>query len=52
MRLFDFLILQEHGIELRTGVSVKSVDTVGKKVHLEDGGEIQYTRLLVASGSK
>lgn len=43
---------KEHDIEVRTGSAVKSVDTTEKKVFLEDGSSINYTRLLVASGSK
>ncbi|XP_034249300.1 apoptosis-inducing factor 3 isoform X2 [Thrips palmi] len=52
LQLRDESFYKEHGIEVRTGTSVKSIDSKGKKVILNDGSEINYTRLLVASGSK
>ncbi|KAK3928509.1 Apoptosis-inducing factor 3 [Frankliniella fusca] len=43
---------KDHGIEILTGKVVSSVKTTEKKVCLEDGSEINYSRLLVASGSQ
>ncbi|MDZ5457187.1 NAD(P)/FAD-dependent oxidoreductase [Azohydromonas lata] len=38
-------------IDLKRGVRAKAVDTKARKVHFDDGTDIQYDRLLIATGS-
>jgi NADPH-dependent 2,4-dienoyl-CoA reductase/sulfur reductase-like enzyme len=46
------LLGDETGLELRTGVEVRSVDTAGHRVVLADGSEVGYGRLLLATGAE
>src|SRR5690606_34109296 len=41
----------EHEIELLAGRRVTAVDTGARRVELDDGGELRYARLLVATGA-
>ncbi len=42
---------QDMGIELRHGARVASLDPRGRRVRLEDGGELPYGALLLATGA-
>eukprot|EP01138_Halocafeteria_seosinensis_P005238 gb/GECG01005355.1/.p1 GENE.gb/GECG01005355.1/~~gb/GECG01005355.1/.p1 ORF type:complete len:605 (+),score=80.82 gb/GECG01005355.1/:1-1815(+) len=42
----------ENHIEVRNGVSVKTVDTDGKQATLDDGSVLAYDGMLVATGSE
>jgi 3-phenylpropionate/trans-cinnamate dioxygenase ferredoxin reductase subunit len=42
----------EHGIELRTGVSATSIDTAHSKLTLEDGTVLDYDKLLLSTGAE
>jgi 3-phenylpropionate/trans-cinnamate dioxygenase ferredoxin reductase component len=42
----------DHDIELRTGITVTSVDPKAREVQLADGECIPYTRLLLATGAR
>jgi len=42
---------QEHKIKLMTGCRVTRIDSSQKKAYLDDGREIDYDRLLIATGS-
>ena len=42
---------EEHGIELRTGVRVESIDRQGHLVCLSDGQSLPYDALVLATGS-
>jgi NADPH-dependent 2,4-dienoyl-CoA reductase/sulfur reductase-like enzyme len=46
------LLGDETGLELRTGVEVRSVDTAGHRVVHADGSEVGYGRLLLATGAE
>ncbi|XP_026276794.1 apoptosis-inducing factor 3 isoform X3 [Frankliniella occidentalis] len=52
LQLREESFYKDHGIEVHTGKIVSSVNTTDKKVCLDDGSEISYSRLLVASGSR
>ena len=41
----------QHGIELRLGVTVASIDVARRRVRMQDGGEIAFDRLLLATGA-
>ncbi|MBM7772110.1 assimilatory nitrate reductase electron transfer subunit [Actinokineospora baliensis] len=41
----------ETGVDLRVGVSVESVDRVGRTVSLSDGSTVEYDSLVLATGS-
>jgi 3-phenylpropionate/trans-cinnamate dioxygenase ferredoxin reductase subunit len=41
---------EEHEVELRLGVRAERIDPVAGVVRLEDGGEVPYGRVLVATG--
>ena len=41
----------EHGVDLRLGVTVTSVDPAGRTVTTADGESVSYDRLLLATGS-
>jgi nitrite reductase (NADH) large subunit len=43
---------EERGIDVRLSTPVASVDTVSRRVRLEDGGSESYDRLLVATGAE
>jgi NADPH-dependent 2,4-dienoyl-CoA reductase/sulfur reductase-like enzyme len=43
---------QEHGIEVRLGSRVATVDTAGKRLKLESGGEVAFEKLVLATGSE
>jgi NADPH-dependent 2,4-dienoyl-CoA reductase/sulfur reductase-like enzyme/nitrite reductase/ring-hydroxylating ferredoxin subunit len=42
----------EHGIDLITGTAVAAIDTAEQTVNLEDGREIVYGALLIATGAE
>jgi len=42
---------EEHGIDLKLGARVTSIDTSGRKVHLADGTRHSYDVLLLATGA-
>lgn len=42
----------DNNVETMLGVKAVSVDSAAKKVILEDGGEVTYDKLLIATGSK
>lgn len=42
----------DKNIDIRTGVTVNSIDTAGKQVTLESGDSISYDKLLIATGSR
>ncbi|WFF01464.1 FAD-dependent oxidoreductase [Micromonospora sp. WMMD964] len=41
-----------HGIDLRTGVSVASIDRSSREVHTDDGERISYDHLVLATGAR
>ncbi|MFE6860468.1 NAD(P)/FAD-dependent oxidoreductase [Nocardia sp. NPDC057668] len=41
---------EEKGIDLRLGVTATGVDTAARRVRLDDGAEIGYDRLVIATG--
>jgi len=41
----------EHEVDLRLGVTVTSVHPAGRTVTTEDGGSVEYDRLLLATGA-
>lgn len=43
---------QDYGIEIRTEVLVKTVDSTSKQITLESGEAIQYDKALICSGGK
>jgi 3-phenylpropionate/trans-cinnamate dioxygenase ferredoxin reductase subunit len=42
---------REHDVTLRTGTTVTAVDRAAKVVRLDDGGEVAYEKLLLATGA-
>ena len=42
----------EKDIDLRTGVEVTAIDPLGSTVTLDDGGTIEFERLLIATGAE
>jgi 3-phenylpropionate/trans-cinnamate dioxygenase ferredoxin reductase component len=42
----------DHGIELRTGVTVQQVDTNLKQVRLDGGDTVEYDKLLLCTGGR
>ncbi|WP_234087369.1 nitrite reductase large subunit NirB [Azonexus sp. R2A61] len=42
---------RQHGITLHTGKQVVKIDRVARKVVADDGSEVPYDRLLIATGS-
>lgn len=42
----------EHDVELRVSTRVSSIDRTAKTVTLEDGETLQYTKLVLATGSR
>src|SRR6476646_12208525 len=42
----------EHTIELLTGRSAQSLDTGARQLTLDDGSELGYDRLLIATGAE
>ena len=42
----------EHQIELKLGVSAEAIDRAAKSVSLSDGTTLDYTKLLIATGSQ
>lgn len=54
--LSDLLVLPEgyyaeHEIELRTGTTVTRIDRVAGQVHLDDGEQVAFGQLLLATGA-
>ncbi|HYW03238.1 MAG TPA: FAD-dependent oxidoreductase [Gammaproteobacteria bacterium] len=43
---------EQHGVELRLGSPVESIDRAGRRVTLADGGSLEYSKLLLATGSR
>ena len=43
---------RDHGIDLRRGTRVASIDVAGKRATLADGSELRYGALLLATGSR
>ncbi|MTD55078.1 FAD-dependent oxidoreductase [Amycolatopsis pithecellobii] len=43
---------QEHHVDLRTGVTVTDIDRDRRAVELDDGSEVDYDTLVLATGSK
>lgn len=43
---------RQHGIELRLGVAVKSLDIQAKTVSLDDGETLAYDQLVLATGAR
>ncbi len=41
---------EDHGIEVKLGQRVKSLDTPSNSISLENGGTIEYDKVLIASG--
>ncbi len=41
----------DHDVELRLGVTVTGIDAAGHAVMLADGGRVEYSKLLLATGS-
>jgi NADPH-dependent 2,4-dienoyl-CoA reductase/sulfur reductase-like enzyme len=41
----------EHGVDLRRGVTVTSIDRAGHRVSLADGESVPYDRLLITAGA-
>lgn len=52
MTLRDEEFYKRNGIQLGLGTRVTGVDTAGKRVHLEDGGEREYGALVLATGAQ
>ncbi len=42
----------EHGVDLRTGVTVRQVDTANKQLWLTDGDPVEYDKLVICTGAK
>jgi NADPH-dependent 2,4-dienoyl-CoA reductase/sulfur reductase-like enzyme len=42
----------EHDVDLRTGVAVTAIDRERRQVRLSDGHELEYDRLLLATGAE
>jgi 3-phenylpropionate/trans-cinnamate dioxygenase ferredoxin reductase component len=42
----------DNGVDLRTGTRAVALDTAGHRVTLEDGEELSYRRLLLATGAR
>jgi 3-phenylpropionate/trans-cinnamate dioxygenase ferredoxin reductase subunit len=42
----------EHNVIVRTGIAVASIDTGARTVALEDGSQLAYDRLLLATGAR
>ncbi len=49
--LNDLAWYQEHNIDLRLGRKVVKIDRAKRKVIADDGSEVEYDRLLMATGS-
>src|SRR5688572_7259725 len=43
---------KDHGIDVRLETRVASLDVGARKLQLEDGGEIGYEQLLIATGAE
>lgn len=41
-----------HGVEVRRGVAATAIDRAARTVHLADGTDLAYDRLLIATGSR
>jgi NADPH-dependent 2,4-dienoyl-CoA reductase/sulfur reductase-like enzyme/nitrite reductase/ring-hydroxylating ferredoxin subunit len=52
MTLRDEEFYRRNGIKLALGARVTGLDIVGKRVHLEDGGEHPYGALVLATGAQ
>jgi NADPH-dependent 2,4-dienoyl-CoA reductase/sulfur reductase-like enzyme/nitrite reductase/ring-hydroxylating ferredoxin subunit len=51
MTLRDEEFYKRNGIQLGLGTRVTGIDTAGKRVHLEGGGEREYGALVLATGA-
>jgi NADPH-dependent 2,4-dienoyl-CoA reductase/sulfur reductase-like enzyme/nitrite reductase/ring-hydroxylating ferredoxin subunit len=52
MTLRDEEFYKRNGIQLGLGTRVTRIDTAGKRVHLEDGGDREYGALVLAMGAQ
>ena len=50
--LHDQAWYDENSIELRLGVEATAIDTKAKTVSLDDGSQVEYDKLLIATGSR
>ncbi|MEU4393199.1 FAD-dependent oxidoreductase [Kribbella sp. NPDC023855] len=51
-QLHDQAWYDERNIELRLGTEATAIDTAGRKVTVADGTEVEYDKLLIATGSR
>lgn len=42
----------DHGVDLRLGVTATAIDTDGRLVRLSDGTQLEYGRLVIATGAE
>lgn len=42
----------QHGIDLRTSLDVTAIDRQAKQVHLSDGSQLAYDKLVLATGAR
>lgn len=52
VRLHDPEWAEQHGIDLRLGATVAAVDRTRRVVALDDGSEVEYDALVLATGSR
>jgi 3-phenylpropionate/trans-cinnamate dioxygenase ferredoxin reductase subunit len=43
---------EEHDVEVRSGVAAVAIDRIARAVALEDGSQVGYDRLLIATGAR
>jgi 3-phenylpropionate/trans-cinnamate dioxygenase ferredoxin reductase component len=51
-QLHDRAWYDDNNVELRLGSKVNAIDTGAHKVTLDDGSEVEYDKLLIATGSR
>ncbi len=52
IRYHDLAHYDEHEVEMRLGVRATRLDTAQRRVHLDDGSELGYQQLLLATGGR
>jgi len=52
IRINPAAFYNEHGIALRLGVEVESVDPAAHRLHLKGGGELGFDKLVLATGAR
>lgn len=52
MRYRDKDFYEKNNVETKLGVRVTAIDAAAKKITLDDGSQLDYDKLLVATGSK